>query len=159
MSDPKAPTKPYATPPAPPARDESQTRKDAMAIAKELIAEVMPAIAVAMKKSDDKAAAVVEDLGQCPACRQKLAACKDKHRRMNVMVHVNSEYFPGIKLNGITYLGDSIVPANVNFEYQLQQWDVNEDSLRNGRKRVRHSGSVGNSGTSVKPLTAEDFFR
>lgn len=139
----------------------------------ETISELLPALVGALGAANGQttaapvqAAAPVKNVSTCPQCRQMVAACKGKHRAVCVLPSDEdaAQWFQGVKINGVNYLsayqGHLVtVPAESNIEYMVQEWQRNERELVRGRKRSRHSGSVGPNGGNVQPVGDKDFFR
>jgi Icc-related predicted phosphoesterase len=127
----------------------------------------IPTVVAKYARVNDKGEKVVEDrvlptgsLETCPECKQRLVGCLGEHRRMAVYPQNrrHGRYFQGCRLNGVLYLSNSLqhvitVPANCDFEYQIANWEANEDELRNGREVEHNSGSIGGGGSAFNPAT------
>ena len=150
--------------------DKTDKKDEMVTLTKSALEDLITTTAVAVaaqlnkkKDGDTVSAEPTMSSEQCPACGQLNNACKGKHRQIRVLPTLSIEHFDGIKINGVVYWSKNgnpvTVPEDCNIEYMLTQWDDTERALKDGRKRVRYSGSVGNQGTGHLPLNANDFFR
>jgi hypothetical protein len=87
--------------------------------------------------------------GECPECRQRVGACKSKHRRAVVFPKDQffADLFPGIKINGVNYVSNHgshelSVPADCDIENQVARWESKERDLMQPKKRIHNSGDV-----------------
>jgi hypothetical protein len=101
---------------------------------------------------------------ECLVCKQQITACKGEHVKMVVFPVKYPEFmpfFPGAKINGVTYLSrnesDEItvpkctVSTITNIIHAFEQ---NEKTVMMGRNKTHNSGSIGKKGTGFNPANA-----
>lgn len=144
--------------------EESVDERVAKAVAK-AIAEALPLMAGVLGQSMVQAQADIEAKKvqtidtfrltgeRCQVCRQILPRGVKQgdhtHKRMIVWANYNSEYFQGVRINGVQYLSNDdrhhiLVPADANVEYLVAQWENNERVTAEGRKHSHNSGNLNN---------------
>ncbi len=108
--------------------------------------------------------------GTCYACGQPAAkgryACKGKHAQM-VCYPKDAywgTYFQGVFANGAKYLSNGpghaiTVPADNNFEHQIEEWVNMERANAHGKRANHNSGSIGKGGdqSNFRPYNQPGF--
>lgn len=121
---------------------------EAMPMATMGAAKVMADILNPKKALEDAAAKELFSASdRCSKCHQMKRACKDKHVLL-IVAPANPrrfERFPGITVGAVTYISPRMgkpiyVPAENDILYRLQQWENEEDNLREGHSLIHDSG-------------------
>lgn len=122
--------------------------KDALAKG---IADGIAAAEMVRQGSMPKAAARPDFNDACEECGQKARACKGKHKKVVVLPkdETLAPFYQGYVLNGVKYLSEHgshfiTLPEACDVEYAVQNWENQERSMRQGRKRSHNSGTVAN---------------
>lgn len=109
------------------------------------------------QQSKEAVEAAQARLNTCQECRQKVAACKGKHRKAVVLPQNarDAQFFQGVILNGVKYLSNNLnhhitVPAFFNFEERVTAAAEQEDVNRNGRINQFNSGGIGKNQPGFK---------
>lgn len=134
---------------------DAKSLQEALAAAlKQGIAEGMAMAAIAAKP----VSATPQTVAQCGECKQKVNACKGKHRE-TVVFPFNAKWgrwFQGVYINGIRYLSNGphekvTVPHDSDVEYMIAMWEANEEEMKTGRERQHFTGSIGPGGSQTNP--------
>lgn len=141
------------------------TLSEAVAAAvRETVTQVIPLAitasqAAARGVAADAAAAKAGNLGdRCQECRQPVKGCQGKHIQM-VVYPKNArlaDWFPGIKINGVTYRSSHgsqlvTVPESNDIAKMIEAFEESEDNFVNGRTAMHNSGSLGPNGGQTNP--------
>lgn len=93
---------------------------------------------------------------RCPECNQQVRACKREHRLAVIFpkMAVLEDLFPGIRLNGVTYISGGpdhriTIPKDSDLENQVAAWEERELINLRGRKKQRRSGVFSPHGSQV----------
>ncbi len=108
--------------------------------------------------------------GTCFACGQPASkgryACKGKHKEMVCFPKDPywGTYFQGVFANGAKYLSNGpghtiTVPAENDFEHQIEEWVNMERQNAQGKKASHNSGSIGSNGnqSGFRPFNQPGF--
>lgn len=102
---------------------------------------------------------------ECQICGQPAKACGgegkdplDNHVKMAVYPTEDFDGFPGLYINHVHYRSNHLshliwIPrANESdFKVKLNHWMLAEREMRLGRKKMHHSGTMGNGGNRTQP--------
>ncbi len=98
---------------------------------------------------------------RCDKCYQMRRACKDKHVLLVVAPSNPRRFkrFPGIQVGGVLYISPRpgapiYVPEQNDILYNLQQWENEEENLREGHSLTHDSGTLSPVNTNNRVNTA-----
>ena len=136
---------------------------------KEALETAIPAAAAGIAKAQNQAQQELQTSiraskpsgDKCNICRQMLPAGKtaETHPHRKMVVYPSNprlaKWWQGIMLNGVYYSSNNsnhkiTVPADVNFEYIIQEFEKNEEEQQQGRFANHDSGALGPGGTPNK---------
>lgn len=145
----------------------AMTKDDIATMVREAVSSAV-AVGMAMQTAKPAAptGAAPNDVlfGQCASCRQRLTACKGKHRD-TVVFPKNPRYadpkrggWVGVQLNNVSYRSNNPshkipVPSDFYPENIVAQWEAMEDIMAQGRVGGAHIADLSPAHSNMNPNT------